>query len=71
MDAEHDVQHGTACTIAWCGTQLDYILQPTGSGVINWTNGYTVKITMNPGRHGTLIGKCRVSPFATGSVQVP
>lgn len=59
LSPEKDPQHGTACTVQLCGAELHYRLVPSLAGVINWVNGYTVKVTLTG--PAMLMATCPVS----------
>lgn len=62
LSPEKDPQHGTACTLQLCGATLDYKLLPSSAGIINWVQGYTVKVTL--AGPAVLMGTCPVSGIA-------
>jgi len=69
LGAEKDPEHGDICTRTLCGPSIIYSLEPPESGIINWVDGYTVKVTMSaPGR---LLGACSANPSVRTSIAVP
>lgn len=62
---EKDPTHGESCTADLCGFPLGYSVDPPDSALVNWVDGYTVKIT--PAGHGTLVARCPIGG-AVGSI---
>lgn len=60
LAGEKDHIHGAACTRELCGAAIDYTAEG-GSLVVNWVEGYRVKVT---GDGGVLTGRCPNSSAA-------
>jgi hypothetical protein len=56
LSSEKDPEHGDACTLELCGPYIDYSILPEDAAIINWRNGYVVKLTTV--RVGTLHARC-------------
>lgn len=68
ISLEKDPQNGLACTLQLCGAELQYDVVPSSAGFVNWTQGYTTKITLTG--PAVLMAKCPVSGIV-GSRNVP
>lgn len=68
LGSEKDPLHGDICTTTLCGPTVVYSIEPPEAGIINWVQGYTVKITMNAPGH--LLGACSVNPNVRTSIEV-
>lgn len=60
---DKDYESGRICTEQLCGTAIEWKLE--GDGLINWTKGYSVKVTVNSA--AVLTGTCPLDPNATAN----
>lgn len=67
LSPEKDSQNGYACSRELCGDHIDYSLSPSDAGIINWTDGYKVKLTLS--KPAKLTGVCPITS-ATSTIDV-